>query len=422
VSIRSVEEARRLDAADVLGPFRAEFVIEDEGLIYLDGNSLGRQPRRAAARVKEAVETEWGGRLVRGWNEGWYASPGRLGGKIARLIGAGPDEVVVADSVSVNLFKLVVAALRSAPEGRRTVVTDDLNFPSDLYVLKGAVDLAGDGFRLEVVKSEDGLTVGADVLASAVNGETAVLSLSHVAFKSGFLHDLPAVTADAKAKGALVLWDLSHSVGAVPVDLEAAGADLAVGCTYKYLNGGPGAPAFLYVRRGLQQRLSSPIQGWFGQRDPFDFALEYRPAPGITRFLAGTPPVLSLLAAEAGIDLVLEAGIPRLREKSVRQSKYLVSLWEESLAPLGVTLRSPRDVRLRGSHVSFGHAEGFRISRALIEDANVIPDFRAPDTIRFGITPLYTTFAEIHEGVLRLERVLAERLYERHTKERPRVT
>jgi kynureninase len=413
--------AEALDAADELAGFRDEFVVGDPGLIYLDGNSLGRLPRRSVAHLAALVEAEWGGRLIRGWGEGWMAAPQRVGGKLARLVGAEPDEVLVADSTSVNLFKLVVAALRARPE-RRTVVTDDLNFPSDLYVLQGALDLLGGGRRLRVVASPDGLAVPLDALAAAIDGDTALVALCHTAFKSSFVHDLAAVTGLARGAGAWMLWDVSHSVGALPLALGAAGADLAVGCSYKYLNGGPGAPAFLYVRRDLQDRLVSPIWGWLGQRAPFEFEPTYAPAPGIQRFLAGTPPVLSLAAIEPAVDLVLEAGPERLRAKSVRQTEYLIDRWEAELAPLGFALRSPRDPARRGSHVSLGHPEGWRINRALIEDMGVLGDFRQPDNIRFGIAPLYTTYAEIHEAVARLGRVVRERRYEKYPVERSPIT
>lgn len=413
--------AESLDAADELARFRDEFVVEDPELIYLDGNSLGRLPRRSVARVAGLVEAEWGGRLIRGWGEGWMAGPQRIGAKLGRLLGAGPDEVLVADSTSVNLFKLVVAALRARPE-RRTVVTDDLNFPSDLYVLQGALDLLGGGRRLTVVQSRDALTVPVGALAAAIDGDTALVALCHTAFKSSFVYDLAAVTDLAHRAGAWVLWDVSHSVGAMPLALGAAGVDLAVGCSYKYLNGGPGAPAFLYVRRGLQERLVSPIWGWLGQRAPFEFEATYAPAPGIQRFLAGTPPVLSLVAIEPGVDLLLEAGMDRIRAKSVRQTEYLIGLWEAELSPLGFALRSPRDPARRGSHVSLGHPEGWRINRALIEEMRVLGDFRQPDNIRFGIAPLYTTYAEIHEAVARLGRVVRDGLYEKYPAERPAIT
>jgi kynureninase len=417
----SLPHAQNLDAADPLARFRDEFVIDDADLIYLDGNSLGRLPRRSAARVQEVVEQEWGQALVRGWGQGWFSAPQRIGDKLARLVGAQPGEVIVSDSTSVNFFKLVMAALAARPE-RAVVVTDDLNFPSDLYVLEGALRLAGPGRRLVRVASPDGLGVPLEALAAAIKPETALVTLSHTVFKSGYVYDLAAVTELAHRAGALVLWDLSHSVGALPVALGDAGADLAVGCTYKYLNGGPGAPAFLYVRRELQEALVNPIWGWFGQRGQFDFKLDYDPAPGVGRFLVGTPPMLSLAAIEPAVDLLLEAGIDRLRAKSIQQTEYLIALWEAWLAPLGVALNSPRDPARRGSHVSLGHPEGLRVDRALIEEMKVIPDFRYPDNIRLGVAPLVTTFAEIHTGLDRLRRVLAEKLYEKYPLERPEVT
>jgi kynureninase len=328
---------------------------------------------------------------------------------------------VVSDATSVNLFKLAVAALHARP-GRRTIVTDALNFPSDLYVLQGAAALLGADHRVAVVPARDGLTVDAADLDTAITEDTALVSLSHVAYKSGFLHDMEAVTARAHAAGALVLWDLSHSAGVVPVELEASGADLAVGCTYKYLNGGPGAPAFLYVRRLLQQELENPIQGWFSRHEPFSFHESYEPARDLSRFLVGTPPILSLAAMEAGVDLALEAGIERARGKSVAQGEFLVRLWEAALEPRGVTLRSPREAARRGSHVSFGHPEGLAIDRALIEEMDVIPDFRPPDTIRFGFAPLTTRFEDLHGGVARFRRVLDEGRWRRYTGEQPPVT
>jgi kynureninase len=413
--------ARQLDRQDVLARFRDEFVIGDPDLIYLDGNSLGRLPKRSMARVREVLDRQWGARLVGAWREGWLTAPQRIGAKLAQLIGAAADELIVADSTSVNLFKLVVAALEARP-GRTGIVTDDLNFPSDLYVMRGALRLIGAGHRLEIVHAEDGITVSIDALGRAIGDDTALVALSHTAFKSGYVHDLRAVTDLAHRSGALMLWDLSHSIGAMPLALAEASVDLAVGCTYKYVNGGPGAPAFLYVRRDLQERVFNPIQAWFGQRGQFDFELDYRPAPGMTRFLSGTPAVLSLAAIEPGVELLLEAGLPRVREKSVQQTEYLIGLWDAVLRPLGFSLNSPRDPGRRGSHVSFGHPEGWRIDRALIEEMNVVPDFREPDNIRFGVAPLYTSFAEVHEAVRRLASVVTERRYERYPLERHGVT
>jgi kynureninase len=416
-----LDYARELDQQDPLAHFRDEFVIDDPDLIYLDGNSLGRLPKRTAARVREVVEREWGQRLIRGWGEGWYTASQRIGAKIARLIGAQADEVIACDSTSVNFFKLVIAALQARP-GRQAVVTDDLNFPSDIYLLQGALRLAGPNYHLHMTRSPDGLTLPFETLAEAVNSNVALLTLTHTAFKSGFVYDMQAVTDLAHRAGALMLWDLSHSVGALPVALNACGGDLAVGCTYKYLNGGPGAPAFLYVRRDLQEQLLNPIWGWFGQKGQFDMALEYQPGPGLQRFLVGTPTLLSLAAVEPGVDLMLEAGVERLRAKSVQQTEYLITLWEALLQPLGVLLNSPREAARRGSHVSLGHPEGLRIDRALIEEMNVIPDFRYPDNIRLGVAPLYTRFVDIHEAVTRLRRVIAEKLYEKYPTERPDVT
>ena len=419
----TLEEAQTLDRRDVLSHYRSEFVIDDPALIYLDGNSLGRLPLRARARVSQVVEHEWGRRLIRGWGEGWFSAPQRIGAKIAQLIGAQPDEVIVADSTSVNFFKLVMAALGArAAQRRPAVVTDDLNFPSDLYLLQGALRLAGAGRRLVRVPSPDGIHVSIEALAEAITPATALVTLTHTSFKSGYIYDMPAVTELAHRAGALMLWDLSHSVGAMPLDLNGAGVDLAVGCTYKYLNGGPGAPAFLFVRRALQAELLNPMWGWFGQQGQFDFGLDYTPGPGLQRFLVGTPPMLSTAAIEPAVELVLEAGLDRLRAKSVQQTEYLITLWEELLAPLGVALNSPRDPARRGSHVSLGHPEGLRIDRALIEDMAVIPDFRYPDNIRLGIAPLYTSFVDIYEGLTRLRRVLVERLYEKYPVQRPDVT
>jgi kynureninase len=417
----SAEHARYLDSIDPLARCRDEFVIEDPSLIYLDGNSLGRLPLRTRERLRAVVDHEWGERLIRGWGDGWFEAPQRVGAKIARLIGARADEVVVADSTSVNFFKLVMAALAARP-GRRRVVSDEMNFPSDLYVLQGALRLAGPDYALDLARSEDGLTIPTSAIASALNPDTALVSLTHTAFKSGYIYDMPAVTEAAHAAGALMLWDLSHSVGAMPLDLNSAGVDLAVGCTYKYLNGGPGAPAFLYVRRDLQEQLINPIWGWFGQQGQFDFKLDYQPAAGAQRFLVGTPPMLSLAAVEPAVDLMLEVGLDRLRAKSVAQTEYLIALWEERLRPHGVTLNSPRDPTQRGSHVSLGHPEALRIDRALIEEMNVIPDFRYPDNLRLGVAPLYTSFTDIYAGLTRLETVLVERRYEKYPVERPEVT
>lgn len=397
------------------------FANVEPDLIYLDGNSLGRLPQDATALAHDLVARQWGERLIRSWNEGWFTLPERIGGKLAQLLGAQPDEVIVADSTSVNLFKLAVAALRHQ-RGRTRILTDDLNFPSDVYILQGIVEMLDAGHRLEIIRSEDGVHGPVEALLATLDEDVALVVLSHTVFKSGYLYDMAAVTAAIHAAGALVLWDLSHSVGSVPVELNAAHADLAIGCTYKYVNGGPGAPAFLYVRRDLQPLLHNPISGWMGQHDPFAFTLDYVAEPGLRNFLTGTPPVLSLALIEPGVDLLLEAGMEALRAKSIQQSEYLIALWEEMLAPLGYVLKSPRQAERRGSHISLGHVEGWRINQALIRDLNVLPDFRAPDNIRLGIAPIYTTFADVSMAVERMRRAVEERIYARYSDQRATVT
>lgn len=398
------------------------FVIPDPDLIYLDGNSLGRLPKATAERVRVAVEDEWGRGLVRGWNQNWWHAPARVGEKIAQLVGAAPGQVIVCDSVSIDLFKLVLAALALKPE-RRRIITDRLNFSSDLYILQGCANLLGG--RHEIIRIgtlDSDITPDLAALDNAIDDNTALVTFSHVTFKSGYLYDMAAVTELAQRKGALVLWDLSHSVGAVSIALDACHADFAVGCTYKYLNGGPGSQAFLYVRRDLQEKIVSPIWGWWGQDKPFAFDLDYTPAPGLSRFLSGSQAILGILAMEASLGITLEAGMERIRRKSLLLTEYMIYLADTILAPLGFSLGTPRDPQRRGSHVSIRHPEGYRINRALIEEMNLIPDFREPDNIRLGLAPLYTSFGEVWEGVERIRRVVEEKRYEKYPKERLTVT
>lgn len=413
--------ARERDARDELARFRERFHFDDPDLIYLDGNSLGRLPAATPPLVRDIVEAQWGARLIRGWNEGWIDLNQRVGAKIAQLLGAQPDEVTIADSTSVNLYKLTLAALHARP-GRAKIVTDDMNFPSDLYIFQGAARSAPGPCRVVVVESPDGVHGPVEGLLAAIDQDTALVSLSHTCFKSAYTYDMARINEHAHRAGALTLWDLSHSAGSVPVRLNASAADLAVGCTYKYLNGGPGAPAFLYVRRDLQESLHNPISGWFGQRNAFDFGLAYRPAPGLQRFLTGTPPILSIAPIEVGVDLLLEAGMERIREKSIAQTEYLIALWREWLAPLGFSMNSPADAAFRGSHISLGHPDAWRIDQALIQEMNVLPDFRKPDNIRLGIAPLYTSFADIHAAMSRLRRVVVERRHEKYPAEAGGVT
>lgn len=409
--------AQRLDAKDDLASFRDAFLFAESDLIYMDGNSLGRLPRQVIDRVQRAVELEWGRELIRGWNADWYEAPIRVGEKIAQLVGAAPGQVIVSDSTSVNLFKLVMAALAMRQE-RKVIVTDELNFPSDLYILQGCTRLLGNRHSLQLVRSGDGITIDQQALLDSIDECTALVTLSHVTFKSSFLHDAALVTERAHQAGALILWDLSHSVGVVPVELDHWGADLAVGCTYKYLNGGPGAPAFLYVRRELQDQLSSPILGWFGHHTPFAFDLDYHPPVGIARFLVGTPPILSLLAMEAALEPLLKARIVRIHEKAMRLTSYLVDLADVVLSPLGFELASPRDPARRGAHVSLRHENAYQINRALIEEMNVLPDFREPDNIRLGLSPLYTSYTDIWKAIDRIRQVVAEKRFERYFNER----
>jgi len=333
------ERALHLDAGDPLAEFRSRYVIEDPDLIYLDGNSLGRMPEQARRDLARVVDDQWGDRLIRSWNEGWWDLQLELGDLLAPVVGASPGELIISDSTSVNLYKLAVAAISARP-GRSKVITDDLNFPTDVYVLQGVAE--ANGRKLEVVPS-DGTVGPLAGLETAIDEDTALVSLSHTVFKSGYTYDLAALTELAHRFGAMVLWDLSHSAGAVPVDLDGAGADLAVGCTYKYLNGGPGSPAFLYVRRDLQASLVNPITAWWGHAEPFAFDLEYRPVDGIRKFHTGTMPIISMAAIAAGINDIREAGMLRLRDKSASLSEFLIEQCEEHLAELGFVISSPRN-------------------------------------------------------------------------------
>ncbi len=310
-------EAVALDNQDELSVYRSKFVSAEEKLIYLDGNSLGRLPAGSKTILDHSVSFEWGERLIRSWNEDWFTKNSELGDKIAAIAGASRGEVIITDTTSVNLYKLAHAALKFQT-GRRRIVTDELNFPSDLYILQGLVKESGEGYELAVVSSRDGMTIDTGDLKAKIDENTALVSLSHVAFKSAFRYNMKEITTLVHETGAMVLWDLSHSIGAVPGELNESNADLAVGCTYKYLNGGPGSPAFLYVRKDLQDKLMSPIWGWFGEKNPFDFELKYRPGEGIKRFLAGTPPILSLKAIEPTLDMINEAGMTRSGGKVFR--------------------------------------------------------------------------------------------------------
>jgi len=392
---QSLARARELDARDPLRPLRDRFVLP-EGVIYLDGNSLGPLPIATRARLVQAVADEWGQGLVRSWNDAdWISAPQRIGGKIAQLIGARPHEVIVADSTSVALFKLLVAALGARP-GRRVILTETGNFPTDLYVAQG-IAASLPGVEVEAVAPED--------VAPAIDEDVAVVMLTHVHYKTAALRDMAAITARAHAAGALMLWDLSHSTGAVDIDLSADDVDLAVGCGYKFLNGGPGAPAYLFVAERLQAELRSPITGWMGHAEAFAFSDDFSAADGMARWLTGTPPMLSLLALEAGVDLHLEVGLDVQTEKGRALWDLFVERLETRCAGHGFALITPRDAARRGSHVAIIHSEGYRIMQALIA-RGVIGDFRAPNVLRFAITPLYLGYEEVWRAVEILAEVM----------------
>lgn len=409
----SKTEVLELDAADPVAGARDQFVLP-KGVIYLDGNSLGPPPRSVFERIDEVLRAEWGADLIRSWTKHhWIDLPERVASSIAGLIGAGPDEVAVADSTSVNIFKLLGAALELNP-GRTIIVSERENFGTDLYVAQGLAKLLGDKATLRLVDRSE--------LAAALDDDVAVLMLTHVDFRTGEMHDMAARTAAAHDAGALVLWDLAHSAGAVPVDLGASGADLAVGCGYKYLNGGPGAPAFAYVARRHHGRLRTPLWGWMGHEAPFDFDTDYRPASGVGGLRVGTPPILSLAALECGVASVAEIGVDALHSKSVALTNLFIGLVERECAGHGFELASPRENDRRGSQVSLRHSEGYAIMQALIANG-VIGDFRAPDLLRFGFAPAYVRFVDVWNAVEMLREIMETGAWDRADyKERERVT
>lgn len=403
--------AERLDRDDPLADLRNQFVIDDPDLLYLDGNSLGRLPRRSIERLRAVVEHEWGRRLVRSWNEGWMDLPVRAGDLVGeRLVGAAPGQVVVSDSTSVNLYKLAVAALDARP-GRDLIVSDRHNFPSDRYVLEGLAAARGCEFRLVEFDELRGPTAAA--VDRVIGERTALVSLSHVDYRSGALADMAAINTAAHRAGALTLWDLCHSVGAVPVELDAGGTDLAVGCTYKYLNAGPGAPAFLYVSARLREVLQQPIWGWFSQRDQFAMGPRYDPAAGIAKFMTGTPSIPGTAAVEEGARLLLEAGLDPMRVKSKRLTSYLIELGDAWLEPLGCALATPRDDSRRGGHVTYRHPQAERLVE-LLARANIITDYRTPDRLRFGLPPLTTRFTDVWMAVTATRDIIETERCENH--------
>jgi kynureninase len=396
------------DAGDALAPLRRQFALPD-GVIYLDGNSLGARPVAALARVQDVVAREWGVDLIRSWNTaGWFDLPKRLGNRLAKLIGARDGEVVVNDTTSLNLFKALAAALhmqeQGAGAGRRVIVTEHSNFPTDIYMAEGLSKWLERGYTVRLVDS-------VDELPAAVGPDTAVLMLTHVNYRTGYQHDMAALSAHAHAHGALALWDLAHSVGAVPVDLHAAGADLAVGCTYKYLNGGPGAPAFIWVPRKHQAAFTQPLSGWWGHANPFAMAPHFAPCEGIGRALCGTQPIVSLTMVECGLDVFEQTDMAAVRAKSLALTDLFISLVESRCAGHPLGLVTPREHARRGSQVSFTHPHGYAVMQALIA-RGVIGDYREPAIMRFGFTPLYTSFADVWDAVEILKQILDDKAYD----------
>jgi kynureninase len=382
--------AEELDSADPLGGYRERFVLDDPSLVYLNGNSLGALPLAVMRRMETMLREEWATALARSWDH-WVDLPRRAGDLVGELVGAAPGQVIVTDNTTVNLYKLACAALDARP-GRNVILTDRDNFPSDRYVMEGIASGRGVELRMMSTDIDQGLT--ADAVRACVDEDTALVSLSHVAYRSGALADMAAITEIAHQAGALMLWDLCHSVGAVPAELDACDVDLAVGCSYKYLNAGPGAPAFLYVAARLREVLQQPIWGWFSQRDQFAMGPRYDPAEGMAKFMTGTPPILGTAAVEEGARLLLEAGLRPMRAKSTQLTSYLIDLADAWLVPLGCELATPRDPLRRGGHVTFCHPEAERIV-AQLAARDIVADYRTPERFRFGLAPLTTRFTDV---------------------------
>lgn len=395
------EHCLAADASDKLASLRQQFCLPDK-VIYLDGNSLGVLPQAAEARSLQVLREEWGEGLIRSWNNaGWFELPRRLGNKLAGLIGAGENEVVITDTTSLNIFKALAAAIRiqqaNAPQ-RKVIVSERDNFPTDLYMIQGMIDLLQQGYELRLI--DDSLP-----LEQAMGADVAVLLLSHVNYRTGAMYNMAAVTAQAHQHGALTIWDLAHAAGAVPVDLNASEADFAVGCTYKYLNGGPGAPAFIWVAARHQDRFWQPLSGWWGHSRPFDMAADYQPAQGIRRFLCGTQPILSMSLVECGLDATLQTSMAALREKSLALTDLFIRLVEQRCGQHSLALITPHEHAQRGSHVSYRHPQGYAVMQALIE-RGVIGDYREPEVLRFGITPLYLRHVDVWDAVETLRDIL----------------
>jgi len=417
------QAAQALDKKDPLAEFRTHFVLTPNE-IYLDGNSLGKLPKAAQKAVQDTVAKQWGERLIRSWNEAWLELPSRLAEKYAKLLQVSKEEVIIGDSTSVRLYQ-VLHALAKSDLSPKHLGTDKLNFPTDLYVMEG---IAQDFSFGEMTQIDYGQEIEADleILKTTIKEKPGIYCLSLVSYKSSYLYPMKVLNLWAEQHRSILVWDLSHAVGAVTIDLKETATKIAVGCSYKYMNGGPGAPAFLFIQKALQRKLANPIQGWFGHKNPFAFESDYHPNQGIDRFASGTPPILSLQAMEAGVDLALKAGIKNIRKKSVLQSEFFLEGVREKLLPLGYQLESPTDPECRGSHVTLSHPASWKICQSLLQgtskDSKIIPDFRPPHFIRFAITPLYTRFEELQKVIFRLESIVLTKEYQKFKTNKPRVT
>ncbi|MCX8745196.1 kynureninase [Snodgrassella sp. B3882] len=394
------EQCQQWDAEDELANLKSQFDLP-QGVIYLDGNSLGAKPIKAMDCAQQVINQQWGTDLINSWNKaGWWDLPVRLGNKIGQLVGARENETVVTDTTSMNLFKVLATAIgiQQQHPTRKTIIAERDSFPTDLYMIEGFMALINQGYKLQLIDQPEDLP-------QYLDEQTAVVVLSHVNYRTGYLHDMAAVNQQAHAQGALIIWDLCHSIGAVPIDLNGSNSDFAIGCTYKYLNGGPGSPAMLWVHSRYQTAFNQPLSGWWGHAKPFAMDVSYTPADNVRRYLCGTQPIVSMSLVECGVDIFLQTDMQALRQKSLRLTDVLIQLLEQECAGYDLTLITPREHLHRGSHISVRHPHGYAIVQALIA-RGVIGDYREPEVIRLGVTPLYLSFCDIWQAVQHLKQVL----------------
>lgn len=421
--MEELKQIQEWDNAEKWNEFYALFT-HNKNEVYLDGNSLGKLPLQTNEALKEVIQKQWGENLIRSWNEHWLSLPKRVSGKLATLLGVHSEEVKLGESTSVNLYQIAFALLESG-KYQTQLITDSLNFPSDIYILEG-LSKAFDITAPFIVEYTNEIHADTEFLKEKIKENPGIICLSAVGYKSAWFYPMQELNAFALEHQSIIIWDLSHAVGVMNLDLRRSQTRIAIGCTYKFLNGGPGAPAFLYVEKEVQKALKNPIQGWFGHQNPFDFSLPYRAADGIQRFEAGTPPVLSMVGIEIGVDLALSAGIKNIRKRSQHLTSYFIEKAEKELSPLGYELQSPLSQERRGSHVTLSHPESWRICKALLDGKQsgikIIPDFRPPNFIRFGVAPLYTRFIDLYTTAERLKEIVKTKEYEVYDHHKPRVT